>query len=116
MMPWLGNWGIRKTAHLLPMKKKNPQPLAYQEVAEWRRRGSNPKAEQCKHVAEQQLTDSEHALSGNCQDHDVTDWLDLSSIDAGLRQVVEAWNTLSDIERKEILKCMNDRNSSSTNL
>ncbi len=73
-------------------------------LTKWRRRGSNTKTDQRKRIAGQQLTDLTFPLSGNCQESSVSDWLDLSSIDTELRQLIVAWKGLSKSVQEEILK------------
>lgn len=66
-------------------------------------RGSNPNTDQRNALAAKRLTNSRNSLSGNCQESGVSEWLDLSSIDARLRFVIDAWQTLGDQQMEEII-------------
>ena len=76
--------------------------------AKWRRRGSNPNTACPNCLAEQPLTNSEDSLSANSQQTGDSNWLDLSTIDADLREIIDRWEALSEESRRRLLNLVED--------
>ncbi len=68
-----------------------------------RRRGSNPGTRKRKCLPDKQLTNSPFPLSGNCQEPCDTECQFLSSVDAELRVVISAWDSLAKERKARIL-------------
>ena len=66
-----------------------------QGLAKWRRRESNENERNRNLLTGKELTKTGFDLSGYCQETKDSEWLQLSSIEENLRQIIELWPSIS---------------------
>jgi len=66
-------------------------------------RGSNPNIDTNQGVTDKQVTTFENSASAHSQQTGDSKWLDLTTIDIKLQQIIQIWPSLNGSQRKRIV-------------